>query len=267
MPDNCPSAADLLLYALGQAESVAPGLAQHLDDCERCRSEVVALRQTGGQLRAQSVAAALTGQCLDELGIAELVEGTGDEVRRAPLLAHVAACAACRAAVASLSRLLAEPAVRSEAARIAVRPWRARGRRLAGLGGAALAAAAVLLLLVSGPWRTDRPAAPDLRELTVTLSVPPAPVTPAGPVETRPLFVWTSVPRASRFHLTLFDARGSIVWETETADTSVVVPDSIVLTAGAPYLWQVRARIGWDRWSESRLTEFTVAEPSSSAPR
>ena len=42
------------------------------------------------------------------------------------------------------------------------------------------------------------------------------------------------------------------------ADTVATLPDSIALVPGQPYLWSVEARIGWDRWTTSPLTAFSV---------
>ena len=69
---------------------------------------------------------------------------------------------------------------------------------------------------------------------------------------------WSAVPGADRYHVTLFDAGGRLVYEAQLADTAATLPDSVRLVAGQSYLWSVEARIGWDRWSSSPLTEFSV---------
>jgi hypothetical protein len=56
----------------------------------------------------------------------------------------------------------------------------------------------------------------------------------------------------------VFDGGGSVLWETLTTDTLVVVPDGIALGAGVPYFWKVAARTSWDRWVVSDLTTFTL---------
>ena len=49
-----------------------------------------------------------------------------------------------------------------------------------------------------------------------------------------------------------------ILWEAQTRDTFVVVADSIAFQAGVPYFWKVRARTGFDRWSETDFVSFTI---------
>jgi hypothetical protein len=59
--------------------------------------------------------------------------------------------------------------------------------------------------------------------------------------------------------VTLFDAQGEVLYETEVNDTTAALPDSVRLIPERPYLWKVQARTGWDRWSASDLVEFTIA--------
>jgi len=74
------------------------------------------------------------------------------------------------------------------------------------------------------------------------------------------------VPGADRYRVTLFDASGHVLYETQLAGTVAVLPDTVVLVAGRPYLWKVAARTGWDRWSPSELVEFSLA-PRGGTPR
>src|SRR5438445_392982 len=67
-----------------------------------------------------------------------------------------------------------------------------------------------------------------------------------------------AVPGADRYHVTLFDAGGRVRYESQLADTVATLPDSVALVPGQPYLWSVEARIGWDRWTTSPLTAFSV---------
>jgi hypothetical protein len=69
---------------------------------------------------------------------------------------------------------------------------------------------------------------------------------------------WSAVPGADRYRVNLFDSRGLSLYEAEFTDTVAALPDSIALIAGRAYLWSVDARIGWDRWSSSPLTTFSV---------
>jgi hypothetical protein len=68
---------------------------------------------------------------------------------------------------------------------------------------------------------------------------------------------WTSVPRADRYVVELFDPNGAIVWEREGEDTSVVLPAVLASRSAGSLRWRVRARIGFDRWVES---EFMAME-------
>jgi sulfopyruvate decarboxylase TPP-binding subunit len=68
------------------------------------------------------------------------------------------------------------------------------------------------------------------------------------------------VPRVDRYRLTLFDSTGSVVWETQTADTSAVPPHDIALYRGR-YFWKVEAQTGWGRWVASELAEFSLGAP------
>ena len=74
---------------------------------------------------------------------------------------------------------------------------------------------------------------------------------------------WTSVPRADRYRLTVFDRDGTVVWEAEGSDTAVALPRSILDGRGTALLWKVEARTGWDRWVASELIEFSVARTGS----
>ena len=67
------------------------------------------------------------------------------------------------------------------------------------------------------------------------------------------------VPEAELYRVTLFQADGRVLYEIEARDTSVVLPDSVRLMSGGSYLWKVEARTGWNRWSASRLFEFSVS--------
>ena len=163
---------------------------------------------------------------------------------RARVEEHLAACAECRAEVVAVRRL-----TRSFAAR---RRWVM----------APLAAAAAVLVLVVAPWQRlgqhgDPP--PLLREPAVKATVAPTPIAPGGRVGTLPALTWSSVPRADRYQVTLFDQNGSVVWETHTADTTVVVPATVSLVPGVPQYWKVAARTELGRWAASDLTSFTLS--------
>ncbi len=161
---------------------------------------------------------------------------------RARVEDHLAACAECRAEVVAVGRL--------------ARSFRQRRRWVV---SAPLAAAAAVLLLTLVPWgRISERSTPILREPAITTTAAPTPIGPLGAVTALPPLTWTSVPHADRYQVTVFDTNGSLVWETQTADTVAVVPRTITLRPGAPYFWKVAGRTGWDRWVASDLTTFTV---------
>jgi len=93
----------------------------------------------------------------------------------------------------------------------------------------------------------------------MTTTVAPNLIAPIGAVAAADTFRWTSVPRADRYRLTVFDREGTAVWEAEGSDTAMGPPKSITGERGTAYLWKVEARTGWDRWVASELVEFSVA--------
>jgi len=177
--------------------------------------------------------------------VAAYVDGGQTAEQRARVAAHLAACAECRSEVVTVARL--------------ARSFRDRRRWAV---AAPLAAAAAVLLLVFAPWqRTRDHGGPVLREPAVTTTVAPRLLAPLGAVAVLPRLLWTSVPHADRYRVTVFDDSGSVAWETLTTDTLVVVPDGIAFGVGVPYFWKVAARTSWDRWVVSDLTTFTLGAP------
>ena len=167
--------------------------------------------------------------------------------QRARVAAHLADCAECRSEVVTVARL--------------TRSFRDRRRWTV---AAPLAAAAAVLLLVFVPWQRARDRSEQvLREPAVTTTVAPRPLAPLGTVTVLPRLLWTSVPHADRYRVTVFGGGGSVVWETLATDTLVAVPDGIALRVGVPYFWKVAARTSWDRWVVSDLTTFTLGAPRS----
>ncbi|HEX5819720.1 MAG TPA: zf-HC2 domain-containing protein [Gemmatimonadales bacterium] len=125
---------------------------------------------------------------------------------------------------------------------------------------AAAAAALVLVVTQVGP-----PSTSPHREPTVQTSVAPATLTPAGQVPRLERLTWTSVVGAERYRVAVFDTAGQVLWDTTVSDTTVVVPASVAdgLDAAGSYFWSVRARVAWDRWTESGLTGFRVSNPGA----
>ncbi|HEX9705766.1 MAG TPA: hypothetical protein VGA20_11010 [Gemmatimonadales bacterium] len=233
----------LVPYALGAGDGTT---ARHVDACATCQTEIERLQEAAGLLRGSASFERWieTPDCLDELVIADFVEGRLTSEARAPVVTHLLSCARCRAVVKATSYLVADNAL---AARAPARGWR---RWSLPLGVAA--AAALLLMLV--PQRSDD----GLREPPLTRTVAPVPITPQASVTRVDQLVWSSVPHAERYRLRLYDAEGSVVWRLETTDTVGLLPDSVVLAPGVSYFWRVEAQTEWQRWATSDLIEFRL---------
>lgn len=191
-----------------------------------------------------------TADCVDDDMIAALAAGTLDPGLRASVLPHVARCSRCRAAVASVAHALADSSVAREVAAVE------RGRRRFYRIALPAAAAAVLLILV---WPAADDRRPQHRGPTITATATPVPASPIGAVAGVDVLRWAPVAGADRYRVTLFDASGRVLYETQIAETAAPLPDSVVLAPGRPYLWKVEARTGFDRWAASDLVEFSIA--------
>jgi hypothetical protein len=120
------------------------------------------------------------------------------------------------------------------------------------------AAAAAIVLAVALPRWVDEIRGGH-RGPPIPSALTPRPVAPVGTVASAATLRWTSVAGANRYRITVFDAAGRVLYETQLADTVVTLPDSITLVPGRPYLWMAEARAGWDRWSTSELVQFSIA--------
>ena len=177
--------------------------------------------------------------------VAAYLDRAVSESARARIEAHLDECDSCRDEVVDVWRLLRR--------RSATRRW------LGGVGIAAAAAAVVLLTVQAGGlgWLPGS----TYREDPGTSTAAPMPIAPLGTVPGVHVMTWTSVPRADRYRVRLFDAGGAVLWETVIPDTSTAVPPTVVLTPAVAYYWKVEARTGLDRWAASELMRFTIASP------
>jgi len=165
-----------------------------------------------------------------------------DSAARAEVEAHVAWCDECRAELREVSGIL-----RAEGA--------SPRRRLVWIGPAVAAAAAIVLLVAypRGPSAPDdTPAHRDVPGAVDPAPILTSPVPDPEGTDAR-ILRWTRVERADRYRVTVFDTAGSVLWRAETPDTSVSLPDAAGLVPGTSYLWRVDARVGVDRWVESKL--------------
>jgi hypothetical protein len=83
-------------------------------------------------------------------------------------------------------------------------------------------------------------------------------IAPRGAIATLDLVRWYALPGSERYRVRVFDQVGQIVWEGETTDTILRVPDLGDLQTDAPYYWRLEARVGWDRWVGSELVGFQL---------
>jgi len=186
----------------------------------------------------------------DAMNIAGFVDRSLSAVMRSRVEAHLAVCDACRREVLEVEQI-------SRSAPSPRRPM------LIPIG--ALVAAAAALFLVLWPVRHPMPAGGEHREPAVTTTVAPRAVEPLGNIGVLDSIRWSSVPGAERYSVTVFDASGTVLWQANAADTVIGVPSAVRLAPGDKFYWSVRARIGWDRWVESSLSEFIVL-PGMQAP-
>src|SRR6266545_1846247 len=161
--------------------------------------------------------------CLDEHTVAALADGTLDAETRGRALAHVATCALCRRAVASVAEALATVPITHE---IEIVEGRRRRRGPVLRVAVPLAAAATVLLLLWSP-ADDR--SPGHRGATPPPATTPVPRSPLGAVAAVSDLRWSQVAGADRYRVTVFDAAGDAVYATEALDTVVAFPDSILL--------------------------------------
>lgn len=258
MPGHCLEPEDLLALALDRmAPAEAAAARRHQSECVRCGTEVerlrIAVRAAPGLVDEPP-----DGPCLGPDVIAALADGalSGEPLQAA--LSHVARCSGCRREVAALSRLLDEPDVRGEVARVEVQGSPHRRRRIV-VGALGLTAAAVLAVSVVS--RRDVPVPAAHRDTDSAAGSRVTIVTPQGQVAAVTAFAWIPVPDADRYEVLLFEAGGTVVWEATTTEPQLVPPDSVRLEPGRSYYWRVRARVGHDQWAESPLHHFSVKAP------
>jgi hypothetical protein len=193
------------------------------------------------------VAQERSDQHLEAQEIAAYVDGGLSKDTHAAVEAHLAICAECRAEVFDVSRIVrAAPRARSSR-----RPW----ARRAWIPMAA--AAAAVFIIWTKPWVPRQDSAVVHRDEAQTVAAPRA-LSPVGQVDGVTTFVWSSVPQTDRYRVRLFDAQGTVVWESETPDTLGKLPRSVILLSGRTYYWKVEARTGIDRQTASDLTEFVT---------
>ena len=167
--------------------------------------------------------------------LAAYLDGVLPAAERTTVDEHLAECDDCQTELIALSRVLR------------TKPGRRRWFIPAGI---AAAAAAFTVLWLSPQW-----VEPNFREPAVSATPAPAVVAPRGPTTGPVRLVWTRVPHADRYRLTVFDSSGAVVWSSQTKDTLLSVAG---LRPGVRYFWQVEAETGFDRWIHSDVIEFVI---------
>jgi hypothetical protein len=256
---KCPTPDELLDTALGRNSDTRRGaIARHVESCEACHQRIHDIRAVAAELHTVPVAP-VPSDCLNDDAIAALAGGDYSAAE-SDAMAHVAACANCRARVAAITRLMDDAIVKSEISaldaprRFMPPSW---SRRQFTVTGTLLAAAAAAIVML-GPLRSsislDKT---PYRETAITVTSAPRIVSPTELTSIADSLRWTSVSQADLYRVRIWNTEGTVVWSTDTRDTTVTLPH--VIQPGASYMWEVSARTGWDRWVSSDFVELNIA--------
>lgn len=183
---------------------------------------------------------------LSEAVIAAYLDGGLDAEEAHQVRLHLDACDECRAEIVDVQATLEHLSRRSR-------------RRIPTLVAAAVAG----LLLIGGPIILSSDQEPTLRgpdgaatltnELIITTISPGAgEVVPFGELR----LSWRSTNSGALYVVTLTDEGGDPLWTTETRDTLVSVPASVVLEPGGTVLWYVDALLADGRSATSGVQGF-----------
>ena len=245
---TCPAPESLVPQALGTGD---PATTAHVESCPTCQAEVARLREAAGLLRGPASLESLreTAACLDELALADFVDGRLTSEAREAAVAHLLTCARCRAVVRATVRLRSEAAVARD---VPDRRWR-RWSVPVGL------AAAAAVLLVIRPWGVLETGG--LREPPLTSAAAPVPIAPRAVVAEVGRLIWSSVPKADLYRVRVYDGDGTVVWRLETVDTTAALPTTVLLSPEHAYFWRVEAQVESNRWAASDLVEFRLTGP------
>jgi hypothetical protein len=270
---GCLSNADMLMLTF-QSESASKRTLEHLRTCDTCTGRLATLRRVIAELAAnvgsEPESAGPGPSCLNEVALARLVDRDAGTPATRDEMAHLIGCAHCRSELASLASLVDDPGIadeiRAAEAGAGARPNRARSPRYPWpklVGALATAAVVVLVARVA----TTRMSATNTslggadtvhRAPTITALEAPKSLFPIGDVEAARNFAWTAVSGSDRYRLTLYDNSGHVLYEAQVTDTTLALPDTVRLSRGVPYVWQVEARTAIDRWTNFETTEFVI---------
>ena len=199
---------------------------------------------------------------VDEGLIERYLAGTLAEAEAEALESHYLACSRCQielrlgAAIRGVLPEVREALLDGARQPAAAKPLPGRRVRIGAVVGAVAAVLAGVLLVQHADIESPRhrEAAP---EAEISLRVE----TPLGEVVAPVEFRWTPLTAADLYQVTLYDAAGGVLWQMDTREPTVTLPRTVRLATDSLYLWQVNARVGWDRWVTSELARFTVSEP------
>lgn len=158
----------------------------------------------------------------------------------------------------AMRRLAQDPGLRREVAAVALlldaveRPRR-RATRAAFALSAVAAGAALFLALPS----TDVPRSGNPTHRDGVIGPRPIQIETILAGRDGYTVVWTAAPGADRYVLEVTRDDGHLVFSRETADTTVVLPDSAIGPSGLSFI-RVRARVAPGRWVTSDFRELTV---------
>lgn len=255
---------DAQLTAIAFADDDTDGASiEHTQRCVSCSRKVQQLQMAAAALH-YAATSARSQDCLDDAAVAHAAAFGLQSVDSSVAL-HLSRCGYCRHRLSGGVAALTAPEVVKQLS--PNRPREAARRRRTGnvVRFSLLAAVVATVLIVprmlregAGVSRTS-----DLRDpdSTITMTVKPTAIAPRGKTSRNPTLVWTSVPGAASYSVTVFNSQGDVVWQADTPDTTAaILPD--LPTADQPYFWKVAARTGWSRSVESDLVEFTIKPPT-----
>jgi anti-sigma factor RsiW len=180
--------------------------------------------------------------------LAAFLDGRLAGLQRDQMLAHLAACPACRSDTTAARRAMAGP----------LPGWRAWVRPTVTLVAAVAAFAIVPRYFNAAPSTAERSPTPRGQpDLMPRITV----VTPADRAvlgDSGGALRWRSAGADATYHVALQDGAGRLVWETTVGDTAVAIPSDVSLEKGQPYFWSVDARLADGRTAASGAHRFLV---------
>ena len=192
---------------------------------------------------------------LEDDVLAAYVDGALPAAERRNAEEHLADCATCRDELVGISRLAAGHAPGRSWLRLAT--------------SVAAVAAAAIAFAVLGPWRVapgpGTPSGDRMRESTLVGGASGRGVAVVAPAEGDTVrsdtvrFTWRPVAPNAAYLLKLADET-SVVWTKDTADTTVVLPDSVALEHGRSYHWWVDALTADGRVASTGVRQFRTTQ-------